>query len=200
MSQMKEAFGQRLKQLRKDLGYTQQELAYALGIQWSRYHKYELGINEPPFEILVKLANFADVDLDYLIAGQEGRRGRKAEPPWGQVRDLLNVVPTAALIYDRYDRLVDCNRRYRDLFFPNASRVAKPGTSLDVLARVWSNNHGIDPEEIEAYVEKRKNRKLFRKSPVELRVGPKTLQFAETINPDFRFVQIIDVSELRSLS
>ncbi len=43
MSQMKEAFGKRLKQLRKDLGYTQQELAYALGIQWSRYHKYELG-------------------------------------------------------------------------------------------------------------------------------------------------------------
>ena len=200
MSQITEAFGKRLKQLRKDLGYTQQELAYALGIQWSRYHKYELGKNEPPFEILVKLAKLTSVDLDYLIAGQEGRRGRKAEPPWAQVRELLNVVPTPALIYDKYDRLVDCNRRYRHLFFPDAPRVAKPGTSLEVLAQVWSNNHGIDPEEIEAYVEKRKNRKLFRKSPVELKVGPKTLQFAETINPDFRFVQIIDVSELRRLS
>ncbi len=81
-----------------------------------------------------------------------------------------------------------------------SSRVAKPGIPLEVLAQVWSNNHGIDPEEIEIYVEKRKHRDLFRKSPVELRVGPKTLQFAETINLDFRFVQIIDVSELRRLS
>ncbi len=200
MSQMKEVFGQTLREQRKKLGYTQREKAYAVGIQWSRYHKYELGRNQPPFEILVKLANLANVDLDYLISGQEGRRGRKVEPPWGQVRELLNVVPTAALIYDKYDRLVDCNRRYRHLFFPDAPRVAKPGTPLEVLVQMWSNNHGIDPEEIEAYVEKRKNRKLFRKSPVELKVGPKTLQFAETINPDFRFVQIIDVSELRSLN
>ena len=200
MSQMKEAFGQRLRELRKKLGYTQQEMAYAVGIQWSRYHKYELGRNEPPFEILVKLAKLTSVDLDYLIAGQEGRRGRKAEPPWGQVRELLSMVPTPALIHDKYDRLVDCNRRYRDLFFPDAPRVAKPGTPLEVLAQVWGNNHGINPVEIEAYIEKRKNRKLFRQSPVELRVGPKTLQFAETINPDFRFVQIIDVSELRSLN
>ena len=200
MSQIKEAFGKRLKQLRKDLGYTQQELAYAVGIQWSRYHKYELGKNEPPFEILIKLASFADVDLDYLIAGQERRRGRKAEPPWGQVRELLNVVPTPALIYDKYDRLVDCNRRYCHLFFPDAPRVAKPGTSLEALARVWGNNLGLHSEETEVYVETRKNRDLFRKSPVELKVGPKTLQFAETINPDFRFVQIVDVSEIRSLN
>ena len=199
MSQIKEAFGQRLRELRKKLGYTQREMAYAVGIQWSRYHKYELGRNEPPFEILIKLAKLTSVDLDYLIAGQKGRRSRKAEPPWAQVRELLNVVPTPALIYDKYDRLVDCNRRYRHLFFPDAPGVAKPGTSLEVLAQVWSNNHGIDPEEIEAYVEKRKNRDLFRKSPVELTVGPRTLQFAETINPDFRFVQIIDVSDLRSL-
>jgi len=200
MSQIKEAFGRRLKKQRIRLGYTQQEMAYAVGIQWSRYHKYELGRNEPPFEILVKLAKLTDADLDYLIAGQKGRRGGTAEPPWGQVRELLNVVPTPALIYDKYDRLVDCNRRYRDLFFPDAPRVAKPGTPLEVLAQVWSNNYDIHPEEIEAYIEKRKNRKIFRKSPVQLRVGPKTLQFAETINPDFRFVQIIDVSELRGLS
>ena len=200
MSQMKEAFGQRLRELRKKLGYTQQEMAYAVGIQWSRYHKYELGRNEPPFEILVKLAKLTSVDLDYLIAGQEGRRGRKAEPPWGEVRELLNVVPTPALIYDKYDRLVDCNRRYRHLFFPDLPRVAKPGTSLEVLAQVWSNNLGLTSEETEAFVKTRKDRDLFGKSPVELKVGPKTLQYAETINPDFRFVQIIDVSELRRLN
>lgn len=61
---------------------------------------------------------------------------------------------------------------------------------------MWSYNHGIPPEEIEAYVEKRKNRQIIRKSPVELRIGPKTLQFAETNRPDVQFVQIIDVSEL----
>jgi DNA-binding XRE family transcriptional regulator len=60
MSQIKEAFGRRLKKQRIRLGYTQQEMAYAVGIQWSRYHKYELGRNEPPFDILVKLAKLTD--------------------------------------------------------------------------------------------------------------------------------------------
>ena len=119
MSQMKEAFGKRLKQLRKDLGYTQQELAYALGIQWSRYHKYELGKNEPPFEILIKLANLSGEDLDYLIGGRSGRRDRRGGPPWEQVRVLLKVLPVPALIYDRYDRLIECNHQYRSIFFPD---------------------------------------------------------------------------------
>ncbi len=193
MSQIKEAFGRRLKKQRIRLGYTQHEMAYAVGIQWSRYHKYELGRNEPPFEILVKLAKLTDADLDYLIAGQEGRRSRKVEPPWGQVRDMLKVLPVPALIYDRFDQLIDSNRRYKSIFFPDQPRIAKPGTPLEVLARTWGHNEGFDLDEIETYIANRRDRKLFRKSPVEVSLGSKILEFAETIQPHFRLVLIIRV-------
>ncbi len=195
MTDIKGPFGQRLKDLREKLGYTQREMAYAVGIQMPRYNKYEIGRSEPPFEILVKLAKLTNVDLDYLIAGQEGRRSRKVEPPWGQVRDMLGVLPVPALIYDRFDQLIDSNRRYKSIFFPDQPRIAKPGTPLEVLARAWGHNEGFDLDEIETYIANRRDRKLFRKSPVEVRMGSKILEFAETIEPHFRLVLITRVLE-----
>ncbi len=193
MTGIKGAFGQRLRVLREKLGYTQGEMAYAVGIQMPRYNKYEIGRSEPPFEILVKLAKLTNVDLDYLIAGQEGRRSRKVEPPWGQVRDMLKVLPVPALIYDRFDRLIDSNRRYKSVFFPDQPRIVKPGTSLEFLARTWCHNQGFDLEEIEIFVAHRRDRKLFRKSPVEVQVASKVLEFAETIEPHYRLVLITRV-------
>ena len=195
MTGIKGAFGQRLRDLREKLGYTQGEMAYTVGIHMPRYNKYEIGRSEPPFEILVKLAKLTNVDLDYLIAGQEGRRSRKVEPPWGQVRDMLKVLPVPALIYDRFDQLIDSNRRYKSVFFPDQPRIAKPGTPLEVLARAWGHNQGFDLDEIETYVANRRDRKLFRKSPVEVRMGSKVLEFAETIEPHFRLVLITRVSD-----
>jgi hypothetical protein len=43
MSTVKQAFGQRLRRLRTQLDYTQKQMGEAVGIDWSRYHKYELG-------------------------------------------------------------------------------------------------------------------------------------------------------------
>ncbi len=195
MTGIKEGFSQRLKNLRKKLGYTQREMANAVAIQMHRYNKYEIGRSEPPFEILVKLANLTNVDLDYLIAGQRGRRSRKVEPTWGQVRDMLKVLPVPALIYDRFDQLVDSNRRYKSIFFPDQPRIAKPGTPLEILARTWGQNQGFDLDEIETFVANRQDRKLFGKSPVEIRMGSKILEFAETIEPHFRLVLITRISD-----
>ena len=83
------AFAGRLKELRSALDYTQAEMAYALGILLPRYNKYEIGRSQPPFEILIRIANLTGVDLDYLIAGQMGRRGRRRESPADQLRELL---------------------------------------------------------------------------------------------------------------
>ena len=195
MTGIKGAFGQRLRGQREKLGYTQGEMAYAVGIKMPRYNKYEIGRSEPPFEILVKLAKLTNVDLDYLIAGQEGQRSRKVEPPWAQVRELLKVLPVPALIYDRFDQLIDSNHRYKSVFFPDQPRIVKPGTPLEVLARTWGHNQGFDLDEIETYVANRRDRKLFRKSPVEVRMGSMILEFAETIEPHYRLVLITRVLE-----
>lgn len=60
-------FSSILKSLREADGLTQEELATKLGISRSRLASYEQGTREPTLEILESMADFFNVDLDYLI-------------------------------------------------------------------------------------------------------------------------------------
>lgn len=55
------------KQLRISSGYTQIEMAQKLGISRSTIGMYETGAREPDFETLEAIADFFNVDIDYLI-------------------------------------------------------------------------------------------------------------------------------------
>ena len=55
------------KQLRMREGYTQDTLAEALGISRSAVSMYENGNREPDFETLEKIADFFNVDMNYLL-------------------------------------------------------------------------------------------------------------------------------------
>jgi transcriptional regulator with XRE-family HTH domain len=60
-------FKERLKQLRKERKYTQQQMADALGITLRAYQMYEGGENGPGVSGLIALADYFDVSLDYLV-------------------------------------------------------------------------------------------------------------------------------------
>ena len=57
----------RLKQLRKNRGYTQVRLQMETGIEQALLSKYENGERIPPTETLLKLAEFYNVSVDYLL-------------------------------------------------------------------------------------------------------------------------------------
>lgn len=60
-------FADIIKNLRKENGMTQTELAKKLGLTRSSLSMYELGEREPSFEILEAFADFFNVDMDYLL-------------------------------------------------------------------------------------------------------------------------------------
>ena len=60
-------FATRLKQLRYESGLPQTELAEKLNITRSSLCNYELGRREPSLEILNIIADFFNVDIDYLV-------------------------------------------------------------------------------------------------------------------------------------
>lgn len=60
-------FSKRLKQLRLRKKLSQQRIADMLGISRQGYGKYEDGQSEPDQQSLIKLADFYDVSIDYLI-------------------------------------------------------------------------------------------------------------------------------------
>lgn len=74
-------FSKRLKKLREEKGYTQDQLADILKIGRSRLSMYEQGKREPPFELQEAIADVFNVDLDYLMGRTDSPRTIIIHPP-----------------------------------------------------------------------------------------------------------------------
>ena len=57
----------RLKELRKGRGYTQVSLQMQTGIEQALLSKFENGERVPPTETLLRLADFYNVSIDYIL-------------------------------------------------------------------------------------------------------------------------------------
>ena len=57
----------RIKDLRDDSDLTQQQIADAIGITQRKYSYIETGTQPLTDELLVKLANYYQVSIDYLL-------------------------------------------------------------------------------------------------------------------------------------
>ena len=57
----------RIRSLREDNDLKQEYIASLLGIRQTTYSKYELGKIMVPVDMLIKLADFYKVSLDYLV-------------------------------------------------------------------------------------------------------------------------------------
>lgn len=60
-------FARVLRVLRTNIGLSQQALADKLGISKSAINMYERGEREPSFETLEIIADFFNIDIDYLL-------------------------------------------------------------------------------------------------------------------------------------
>lgn len=66
-----------LKKLRKEKGYTQIALQMKTGIEQALLSKFENGERVPPTETLIKLAEFYDVSIDYILCRTDKREINK---------------------------------------------------------------------------------------------------------------------------
>ena len=64
---MDNVFGETLKDLRKEKGLGQVELAQALELSKGIISLWENGLREPGMNSLILLAKFFDVTIDYLV-------------------------------------------------------------------------------------------------------------------------------------
>ena len=74
---MKNILSDRLKECRKEKGLTQVQVAIYCDITEKAYQNYELKTREPKLAVLIKIADFFGVSLDYLV----GRTDKKDPYP-----------------------------------------------------------------------------------------------------------------------
>jgi transcriptional regulator with XRE-family HTH domain len=90
--EVRKGLGLRIKELRKQNKWTQKALAAKLDMHFAQLNKYECGLNSPPLEKLIELAEVFDTTVDYLLTGN-----RTDERPLHNLRllerfrDLENV-------------------------------------------------------------------------------------------------------------
>jgi len=85
----------RIKELREARGILQQELADIVGVSSLTISRYENGQREPKLDIMVKLADYFEVSLAYIL----GINSKIAE-------DGIFIRA------DEYDRLKEIERKY----------------------------------------------------------------------------------------
>lgn len=62
----------RIRKLRKERGLSVTRIAEAIGVSYQSLQRYEAGKREPSIQVLIALANFFDVSVDYLV-GRESK-------------------------------------------------------------------------------------------------------------------------------
>jgi len=80
-------FGERVKKLRKEKGFTQDQLAEQFLLNKSSISRYEKDKQMPEFDMMLKLADFFNVSIDFLI-------GRSKE----STVDLSDQIPQGELV------------------------------------------------------------------------------------------------------
>ena len=83
----------RLKELRSAVGLNQSETAEKLGVSVSSYQKYEREKNSimPSIEVLIKIAEFFGVSVDYLL-GRENQSESDNITSKETIREHLNAI------------------------------------------------------------------------------------------------------------
>lgn len=67
----------RIRNLREDADMTQTQIAKVLNCSQRVYSNYERGDLDIPTEILIKLANFHDVSVDYILNRTDNKATNK---------------------------------------------------------------------------------------------------------------------------
>ena len=79
---MKNYLPERLRQLREENDWTQEQLGEMLNVSGATINRYEKGLRNPDPEMLLKLAEIFDVSLDFLLGRIDSRRpSQAAETP-----------------------------------------------------------------------------------------------------------------------
>lgn len=64
----------RIRNLREDADLTQKEMAQFLNLFQRAYAHYEKGTRNIPLDILIELADFHDVSIDYLLGRTDNKK------------------------------------------------------------------------------------------------------------------------------
>jgi transcriptional regulator with XRE-family HTH domain len=105
--ELNEIFGSRMKRKRTELKLTQKELGKKVNLSGSAITQYEKGIREPKKEMLYKLADVLEVDIDFFAPTSDSKPSKYIAVSKGVIFDLTEEITevSQALIFLEMEEL-----------------------------------------------------------------------------------------------
>lgn len=113
MSETKKKVGERLGELRIEKRITQADLGELLGVTYSTYSYYESGGRELNYERLIKLADYFDVSVDYILGRTEDKTPIVSE----EVLAVYERIKRDELFASIFNAYIKLNRRQKQQLY-----------------------------------------------------------------------------------
>ena len=154
------SFGKRLRQIRKEKGLSQDELATILGTSKQILSRYELEQRSPRIDQVRKYAEKLHVSVDYLLGDNEAEavyfdmcadfEGKPFYKIFLEITDSMGLdIPSIVRITGLTDRQVRTIiiRQMKDAPLPIALKLSE---TLNVPIEVWAGGKADAPHEVSA--------------------------------------------------
>lgn len=128
----KNKFTKRIKELRKNQGLTQKELAIKTEMSHATISNYERGFKNPNADNLIKLANFFNTSSDYLL----GLTDRKENP-----KHLLDEIKANSFNYKLYDFMIKNDKVKQILYYLMDTNKNRRNKYIKIILELLSIDH-----------------------------------------------------------
>lgn len=130
----------RIRELRKERGLTQEELGNRMGLERSTISSYERGRLEPTFQNIIKLADIFNVSAKYLMGMSDNRIEEGRHDIRAEVENLMKDIS------DDNDGLTYGNKR---ITHPTREMIVKSLESTLNLVDSVSKAYDINLKEVD---------------------------------------------------
>jgi transcriptional regulator with XRE-family HTH domain len=110
LRKIEDTFSERLKMLRKARGWSQEDLALRLDVSAGSVGNWEMGPYEPHPKTLQKVASLFEVNVRFLLHGEEDPVMREQPPRYNAV-DLVEILREVEAARDRMEQIAQQLRR-----------------------------------------------------------------------------------------
>jgi transcriptional regulator with XRE-family HTH domain len=113
LKKVEDTFSERLKMLRKERGWSQEDLATRLDVSPGSVGNWEMGPYEPHPKTLTKLAVLFEVEVRYLLHGERGESPTRMHElaPEDKAVNLVELLREIEDTRDRLDRMAQQLKR-----------------------------------------------------------------------------------------
>ena len=99
-------FQKRLKEIRREREYTQEDVGKGVFVSKQEICLYEKGKRTPPIDVLIRMASFLEVDFLWLI-GMELKVPRKEDRIVNLSEEDIKIIDALKMDRQLYDKFID---------------------------------------------------------------------------------------------